>query len=328
MTVPRLFRWLSGLAALTGLGVLLYFATLPPPLVVQGEVSADRIDMSPRVSGKVVALGVKVGDTVERGALLAKLESPQLASAVLTARAALAVARADLARISSTRPETIAARQAELAATQADVVLFQETYDRQAQLVRNGNTAQARLDEVTRNLEASLRKRESAEAALKLAVAGASAEERALAASQVAQAEAVLEQRLADVGELTITAPIRAEVTTKVAEIGENFSAGAPIVSLIDMSNLWVTFNLREDLLMGLKVGDPLVVSIPALGARDVAVRVTVINVQGQFATWRATRATGDFDLRTFEVRAVPEKLLEGLRPGMSVVAHWAARNG
>lgn len=328
MTVPRLFRWLSGLAALTGLGVLLYFATLPPPLVVQGEVSADRIDISPRVSGKVVALGVKVGDTVERGALLAKLESPQLASAVLTARAALAVARADLARISSTRPETIAARQAELAATQADVVLYQETYDRQAQLVRNGNTAQARLDEVTRNLEASLRKRESAEAALKLAVAGASAEERALAASQVAQAEAVLEQRLADVGELTITAPIRAEVTTKVAEVGENFSAGAPIVSLIDMSNLWVTFNLREDLLMGLKVGDPLVVSIPALGARDVAVRVTVINVQGQFATWRATRATGDFDLRTFEVRAVPEKLLEGLRPGMSVVAKWAARNG
>lgn len=328
MTVPRLFRWLLGLAALTGLGVLLYVATLPPPLVVQGEVSADRVDISPRVSGKVVALGVKVGDTVERGALLAKLESPQLASAVLTARAALAVAKADLARISSTRPETIAARQAELAATQADVVLYQETYDRQAQLVRNGNTAQARLDEVTRNLEASLRKRESAEAALKLAVAGASAEERALAASQVAQAEAVLEQRLADVGELTITAPIRAEVTTKVAEVGENFSPGAPIVSLIDMSNLWVTFNLREDLLKGLKVGDALVVSIPALGTRDVAVRVTVINVQGQFATWRATRATGDFDLRTFEVRAVPEKPLQGLRPGMSVVAHWAARNG
>src|SRR5262249_14813605 len=160
--------------------------------------------------------------------------------------------------------------------------------------------------------------------ALQLAVNGASPEERALAAAQVTQAEAALEQRRTDVGELVIRAPIAAQVTTRVAELGENFSAGAPMFSLIDIANPWLTFNMREDLLVGLRVGDTFEVTIPALGPRRLQVRVTVINVQGQYATWRATRATGDFDLRTFEVRAVPTQPVEGLRPGMSVIAAWS----
>jgi HlyD family secretion protein len=202
--------------------------------------------------------------------------------------------------------------------------MYQETYNRQAELSRTGNTAQARVDEATRNLEAAIRKRESAEAALKLAVTGASPEERALAAAQVKQAEAALGQREVDVAELIIRAPISGQVTTRVAEIGENFSAGAPLFSLIDMRNVWFTFNLREDLLAGLKVGDTFNVTVPAFKSEVVPVRVTVINVQGQYATWRATRATGDFDLRTFEVRATPIQPLDGLRPGMSAIAAWS----
>jgi len=159
---------------------------------------------------------------------------------------------------------------------------------------------------------------------LQLAVTGASPEERALAAAQVKQAEATLSQREADVSELIIHSPITGQVTTRVAELGENFSAGAPMFSLIDMHGLWFTFNLREDLLAGLKIGDQFEVTVPALAAKRITVRVTLINVQGQYATWRATRATGDFDLRTFEVRAVPTEPVEGLRPGMSAIAAWA----
>jgi HlyD family secretion protein len=319
-------RWLIGVAALAVLATVLWFATRPPPLTVQGEVSADRVDISPRVSGRVVRLGADVGNTVERGVVIAELESPQLMASLTAAQAALAVARADLDRVNSTRPETIAARRAERAAAVADVTLSQETYDRQAQLVRQGNTPQARVDEATRNLETAIRRRESAEAALQLAVAGASPEERALAAAQVRQAEAALSQREVDVAELTILAPISGQVTTRVAELGENFSAGAPLFSLIDIRNVWFTFNLREDLLAGLAIGDTFSVTVPALGAEVIPVRVTMINVQGQYATWRATRATGDFDLRTFEVRAVPVQPREGLRPGMSVIAAWSRR--
>ncbi len=319
-------RVIIAVAVLLALAVVLWFATRPPPLTVQGEVTSDRIDISPRVAGRILTLNANVGDTVEKGKTIAELDSPQLVATLGAARAALAVAGADLNRINSIRPENVAARKAEVAAADADVVLSQETYNRQAELVKSGNTPQSRVDEATRNLEAAIRKRESAEAAFKLTTEGASKEERALAASQVKQAEAALNQREVDVAELTIRAPITAQVTTRVAAIGENFSAGAPLFSLIDLSNVWFTFNLREDLLAGLKIGDTFDVSIPAFKGKTIPVRVTMINVQGQYATWRATRATGDFDLRTFEVRAVPVEPLEGLRPGMSAIAAWAGR--
>jgi len=213
-------RWIIGAVVVVAFGLVLWLATRPPPLTVQGEVSSDRVDISPRVAGRVAKLGANVGDTVERGAVIAELESPQLAAALIAARAALSVAKADLDRINSTRPETIAARKAELAAAEADVILNQETFDRKAQLARTGNTPQAVVDEATRNLELATRKRESAQAALQLATTGASPEERALAAAQVKQAEATLNQRDVDVGELTIRAPIAAQVTTRVASLG------------------------------------------------------------------------------------------------------------
>ncbi|EKS41194.1 hypothetical protein HMPREF9695_00286 [Afipia broomeae ATCC 49717] len=315
-----------GILALGALGVILWIATRAPPLTVQGEVTADRVDVSPRVSGRIIKLGADVGSSVEKGAMLAELESPQLVAALIGAKAALGVAEADLARINSTRPETIAARKAEVAAADADVTLAQETYNRQAELARSGNTPQSRVDEATRNLEAAIRKRESAQAAAQLAETGASKEEKALAGAQVKQAEAALNQRDVDVKELHVVAPISGQVTTRVAAIGENFSAGAPLFSLIDLKNVWFTFNLREDLLAGLKIGDTFEVTVPALKSAVIPVRVTMINVQGQYATWRATRATGDFDLRTFEVRSVPVNPVEGLRPGMSAIAAWAAR--
>ncbi len=323
---PKGLRWIVGAFALAALGFVLWLATRPPPLTVQGEVSSDRIDISPRVAGRIAKLQVDVGDSVERGAVIAELESPQLVATLIAARAALSVANADLNRINSTRPETIAARKAELAAAEADVTLNQETYDRKVQLARTGNAPQATVDEATHNLESAIRKRESAQAALQLATTGASPEEKALAAAQVKQAEAALNQREVDVAELTIRAPIAAQVTTRVASLGENFSAGSPLFSLIDTRNIWFTFNLREDLLGGLKIGDTFDVTVPAFKSQVMLVRVTMINVQGQYATWRATRATGDFDLRTFEVRAVPTQPVEGLRPGMSAIVAWSKR--
>ncbi|MBE9604701.1 efflux RND transporter periplasmic adaptor subunit [Acetobacteraceae bacterium H6797] len=325
-TKRRLLPRLLLLACLGGLGTLLWFATRPPPLLVQGEVSADRVDVSPRVSGRVREITVEAGDDLRQRQVIAQLENPQLATALIAAEAAVAVARADFDRVSSTRPETIAARRADVAAAQADVTLYLDAYGRQAQLIRTGNTPQARLDEAARNLENARRRQEAAAATLQLAIAGASAEERALAAAQLRQAEAALGQRQADIAELTIRSPIDGQVTSRIAEPGENFSPGAPLVSLIALDRLWITFNLREDLLRGLVIGSRITVTVPALGGQKIPLRVTMINVQGQFATWRATRATGDFDLRSFEVRAEPLAPMPGLRPGMSAIARWEAK--
>lgn len=321
--MARLVRLFIAFGCLGALGVLLWFATLPPPLVVQGEVSADRVDISPRVSGRILRLNADVGDTVKTGDVIAELESPQLVAAMHATEAALAVAQADLVRVNSTRPETIAARRAEVDAAQADIILYQTNQQRQERLLNSAAAAQATVDEARRNLESAIRKREAAQANLDLAIAGSSKEEKALAGSRVEQAKATLDQQETDIAELTIRAPIDGQVTTRVAELGENFSPGAPLFSLIDIGHPWFTFNLREDLLWGLKIGDTFKVTVPALGNRLADVKVTVINAQGQYATWRATRATGDFDLRTFEVRAELTAAVEGLRPGMSVVASW-----
>jgi len=326
MRFANVVRWLVGLTTLVALGIVLWFATRPPPLVVQGEVSANRVDISSRVSGRIATLSADVGDKVKQGQVLAVLENPQLVAALATSRAALDVAKASLTNIETIRPENVQAQQAQVAADQADIDLYQQTYSRQAELVRSGSTPQSNVDQATRNLQAALRKRDADQAQLKLIEEGASREQRALSATQVKQADATVNQQQADVNELTIRSPISGEVTTRVAELGENFTPGAPIYSLIDLDDLWLTFNLREDLLAGLKVGDTFDVDIPALGARGIPVRVTVINVEGQYATWRATRATGDFDLRTFEVRVKPAKPLEGLRPGMSVITSWRKR--
>src|SRR2546430_13266849 len=128
-----LVRWFIGMVVVAAFGTMLWLATRQPPLTVQGEVSADRVDISPRVAARIIALKANVGDTVEKGAGLAELESPQLFAARLAAQAALAVARADLERINSIRPETVASREADLNAAKADEILAQETYHRRSE---------------------------------------------------------------------------------------------------------------------------------------------------------------------------------------------------
>jgi HlyD family secretion protein len=300
-----------------------WFATLPPPLTIQGEVSSDRVDISSRVAARVEKLNVDVGSDVKMGDVLAVLDSPQLVSARAAAAAALAVARADLAKVESIRPENVAAQKAEADAAQADVTLALQTFNRQAELKRTGDTPQSSVDQAQHNLDAATRRKEAADANLQLTIEGASKEERDLAASQVKQAEASLGQRIVDVEEFSIRAPTSGQIITRVASLGENFSAGAPLFSMINLSDLWFTFNVREDLLHHLKIGDTLNVMVPALDSITLPTRVTVINVQGDYAAWRATRATGNFDLRTFEVRTRAERPVEGLRPGMSAIIAW-----
>ncbi|MFT3691385.1 HlyD family secretion protein [Paenirhodobacter sp.] len=166
----------------------------------------------------------------------------------------------------------------------------------------------------------ALRAREAATANLLLARNGNSPEQKAVAQAQADQARAALEQTETDIAELTVHAPIAGQVAARMAEPGKNFSAGSPLISVVDVDNAWFTFNLREDLLDGLRIGDELSVRVPALKDRQIPARITAINVQGSYANWRATKATGDFDLRTFSIRAVPVQPDPELRPGMSAL--------
>ena len=155
-------------------------------------------------------------------------------------------------------------------------------------------------------------------------MAGYTPEERGVARASVAKAQASIATLQAQVDELIVKAPSAAQVYQVGSEVGEYVSPGVPLLSLVDLGDVWLRFDLREDLVKGLKVGDRFTVKVPALGDRPIDVAVRTIATRGEYAGWRATRATGDFDLRTFEVRAYPVEKIPELRPGMSAYADWA----
>ncbi|MGI3901514.1 MAG: HlyD family secretion protein [Janthinobacterium lividum] len=305
-------------------GLSLWYLVQPQPLLVQGEADATRIDIAARVDGRVAERPVDRGDNVLSGAVLVSIDNPQLLTKLSEAKASEAVAQADLTRILvGTRPEVVAQRKAALAAAQADATLAQQTFDRTKQLTSRDFAPVQKLDETTRSLDVAQRGVQQAKFSYDEAVAGYTPEERGVARAAVAKAQSSIATLQAQVDELTVRAPSVTQVYQVGSEVGEYVSPGVPLLSLVDLADVWLRFDLREDLVKGLKVGDRFTVKVPALGDRAIDVAVRTIATRGEYAGWRATRATGDFDLRTFEVRAYPVERIAELRPGMSAYAAW-----
>lgn len=324
---PRTSKMAAIIVVLTVLaivGLSLWYLVRPQPLLVQGEADATRVDIAARIDGRVGRRPVSRSDNITAGQLLVAIDNPQLLTKLNEAEAARVVAQADFTRIQvGTRAEVVAERKAAVASAQASLTLAQQTYDRVKQVTQGGFESVAKLDEATASLDVATRTLEQAKLAYQEAVAGYTAEERGVAQAAVAKAEATIATLQAQVDEMTVKAPIAGQVYQVGAELGEYVSPGVPLLSLVDLSDVWLHFDLREDLVKGLKVGDRFTVKIPALGDMPITVQVRTIATRGEYAGWRATRATGDFDLRTFEVRAYPVDKLPNLRPGMSAYADW-----
>jgi HlyD family secretion protein len=305
-------------------GLSLWYLVQPQPLIIQGEADATRIDIAARVDGRVGKRPVERGDNVAAGQLLFLIDNPELTTKLQEAEAALAVASAQLANIEAgTRAEVLGQRKAAVESAAANLTLAQRTYNRIKELAASGNAPLQRLDETTNSLQVAQRSLDQAKLADEEAINGYTAEQHGIARASVAQAQASIDTIKAQVDELTVKAPIAAQVYQVGAEPGEYVSPGVPLLSLVDLSDLWLQFNLREDLVKGLKVGDRFQMRVPALGDRLITAEIRLIYTRGEYAGWRATRATGDFDLRTFAIRAYPVAPAPELRPGMSVYAVW-----
>lgn len=306
------------MAAMIGLSI--WYLTRPQPLLIQGEADATRIDIAARVDGRIDQRPVSLGDNVLAGQVLLTIENQQLMTKLQEAQAARTVALADLTRIEvGTRVETIAARKAAVTAGEASLKLAQQTYERVKQLTDRDFATNQRLDEATASLDVAATNAEQAKRSYEAAVNGATAEEIGVAKANVARADAAIATLKAQADELVVKAPSAAQIYQITAEPGEFVSPGVPLLTLVNLADVWLRFNLREDLIKGMKAGDRFDVTIPALGNTPVTVAVRTVATRGEYAGWRATRATGDFDLRTFEVRAYPVNPLPALRPGMSV---------
>ena len=330
----RQIRRLNPRAVITGvlflaiIGLAIWYLARPEPLLVQGEAESTRIDIAARVSGRLARIAVARGQNVAAGAILLVIDNPELVAELREAEAEKLVADADLARINvGTRPEIIALRKAEIDRASADLTLAQQTFDRTRLLAARQFAPQSKLDEDTDALTLAQRRVEQARLAYQEVVRGFTAEEHQIAEANVTKAAAKIDTIKALVDQLTITAPIASQVYQIPIEEGEVVTPGVPLMSLVDLGDTWLGFSLREDLIAGLKKGDRIEVLVPALGNRRITGEIRVIAAKGEYAGWRATRATGDFDLRTFVIRAYPVEKIDGLRPGMSVYTDWARRS-
>jgi len=316
-----------GIVAAIVAALSVYYLLRPEPLLVQGEVDATRLDIAARVDGRVKAVTVERGQNVPAGAVLVRIDNPETLAKFEQMKAAKAVADAQLANVLvGTRVETIAARKAEMERAQAAQVLAQKTFDRTYTLTQQGNAPQARLDQVTDSLHEAERALDQTKSAYEQAVNGYTKEERAISGANVEKANADIQSVQSVIDQLQVYAPVASQIYQRNVEPGEYVSPGVPLVTLIDLADVWIHFDLREDLVKGLKVGDRFDVRIPALDDRSVTVEVKLIATKGEYASWRATRASGDFDLRTFSIRAYPVQPVPELRPGMSAYLDWRSR--
>jgi HlyD family secretion protein len=316
-----------GIVAAVVVGLSAYYLLRPEPLLVQGEADATRLDIAARVDGRVKEIPVERGQNVPANAVLVRIDNPETVAKLEQMKAAMAVAEAQLANVLvGTRAEVVAARKAELERAQAALVLAQKTFDRTNTLTQQGNAPQSRLDQMTDSLHESERAVDQAQSAYDQAVNGYTKEERAISKTNVEKANADIQSVQSTIDQLAVYAPVASQVYQRNVEPGEYVSPGVPLVTLIDLADVWIHFDLREDLVKGLKVGDRFDVHIPALDDRRVTVEVKLIATKGEYASWRATRASGDFDLRTFSIRAYPVQPVPELRPGMSAYLDWRSR--
>jgi len=290
-----------------------------PRTVVTGLVDATEIDAASKVPGRVRETFVREGQTVERGQKLVAIESDEIDAKVDQVNAAVAAAEAKLrlARSGARKEERDAARQGvEAARHQLD--LAKKTYDRVVALRATGAIADAQFDEAEAKLKLAQDQLDMAESRYSLVMRGARAEEIDALSALVDQARGNLAEVRSYERETTQNAPIAGEVSKLLLHPGELAATGYPIVTIVDLSDVWATFAVREDMLARIHKGDTIQVEIPALG-RTAPMTVASIAAMGDFATWKATSEKNSFDLKSFEVKARPVDRIDGLRPGMTV---------
>ena len=293
------------------------------PTIIQGTVECTTYKASSKIAGRIEEMKVEQGDHVTKGQLLYVLSTPELDAKLRQAEAVKSAATAlDQKALAGARVQQIEAALNMWQKAQAGKELAQKTYDRVKALYDKGVVPEQKFDEADANYRAMVATEMAAKAQYDLAVAGASKEDKDAAAAQVQQAEGVVSEVESYISDAMVYAPVDGEVSTIIAEQGELLGTGYPVVAILDTTDTWVTFNIKETLLPKITVGMKMTAYVPALD-RNVELEVTYISVQADFATWSATRTQGSFDIRTFAVKARPVTDVENIRPGMSVLVNW-----
>jgi HlyD family secretion protein len=301
----------------------LWLAWRTPAEQLQGMADADTINVAAKITARLAELKVHEGDRVAAGQVLFVLDSPEVAAKEEQAHGALEAARAVADKADEgARSEDIRAAQANWKRAEAGATLADATYQRVQNLFNEGVMSRQKRDEALAQARSSRELSNAARAQYDQALAGARDQDKRAAQGQVRQAQGAVAEVDAARDEVHGRAPLAGEINKRMADIGELVPAGYPVFTLVDINRMWVSVNLRESQMRGLKVGSRLRGSVPALG-RDAEFEVYFINPAGDYATWRSTRQSSGYDVRSFEIRLRPIARVDGFRPGMSVLFAW-----
>ena len=306
--------------AIVAIGLIGTLAFKSEPEVIQGYVEVSEYRVSSKVPGRVLELRVKEGDYVKVGDTLAILDAPDVKAKLAQAQSAESAATAmDQMANNGARREQINGAFALLQQAKAGVEIAQKSYNRVQRLYDEGVMSAQKRDEAFANYKALEAQVKAAKSQYDMAVNGARREEKLAAAAQVNRAKGAVQEVNSYINETMQIAQKEGEVSDVFPKVGELIGTGSPIMNISILDDMWGTFNVREDQLNGMQVGSTITAFVPAFN-KDIKMKVYYIKDQGSYATWKATKANGQYDLKTFEVKARPIKPFEGLRPGMSLI--------
>lgn len=311
-----------GLVALAG-----FFLLTPPDEVIMGQAEATTIRISGKVPGRIASYRFNEGDQVKAGDTLVFLSTPEVQAKLMQVEAVKAAAEAQHAKaLKGARDQEVTAAYEMWQKAQAGLTIAKKSYDRVRNLYEKGVMSAQKKDEAEANYNAMVATEKAAHSQYEMAKEGARKEDKAAAAALVNQASGALAEVESYVEESALVAPIDGEISERFPEVGELVGTGAPIMNIADLTDMWVSFSIREDLLSQVKVGNEVKAFVPALDNQEITLKVYYMKDMGTYAAWKATKTTGQYDAKTFEVRARPVQPVEGLRPGMSVI--WKHNNG
>ncbi len=315
------------LAFLTLLGVIAivaligFFVLSKGPEIIQGQAEVTEYRVSSKVPGRILELRVKEGQSIKAGDTLAILEAPDIQAKLAQAEAAKAAAQAQNQKaIQGIRSEQIQAAYEMWQKAKAGLEIAEKSYNRVNRLYEEGVMSAQKRDEAYAQYNAAIATERAAKAQYTMAKNGAEREDKVAAAALVDQAKGAVAEVESYINETYLIAQADGEVSEIFPKLGELVGTGAPIMNIAQLYDMWITFNVREDLLKNLNMGTEFEAFIPALDNRTIKLKVNYMKDLGTYAAWKATKTTGQFDLKTFEVHAIPLEKVEGLRPGMSVI--------
>ncbi len=320
-------RFLAVVAAVAAVVVVAVFAirriNRREPMIVQGMVECTTYNASSKIPGRIDSMLVGEGANVVRGELLYILSTPELDAKLMQAEAVRSAAAAlDAATLAGARAQQREEARAMVQRAEAGLELARKSLERVRRLYDEGVVPAQKLDEAEAQFGSMTATVDAARAQYELAQEGARSEDRQAAAAKLRQAEGALDEVVSYLDDARVYAPVSGEVSSVMAREGELVGSGYPVVTIVDMSEIWAVFNIREDLLPRIRIGTRMTAEVPALG-HGVELEVYYIAAEADFATWSATRTRGGFDIRTFSIKARPVGDGSGLRPGMSVLVNW-----